>query len=115
MSGGKRDRPLRNGLRYLGKRLWWTVLGIASVAIFDLAVFIWWNLSPETVPVFLKTILFGTIVFAPILALGLLVENLLTPNSEGDLPARDASDIAEAALTQKLREEVKRPRDKPDT
>lgn len=95
--------------RYLGKRLWWTFLGILVFVILDLIVLAWLRLSPDSVPMPLLIIAGGTLLGWPVLIAGLFGNMLFVREAErGEDSGPDSpeSRAAETALTERLREEL---------
>tara|TARA_R110002096_G_scaffold105943_4_gene233140 strand:+ start:174 stop:509 length:336 start_codon:yes stop_codon:yes gene_type:complete len=100
--------PVLKALGFLRRRLWWTVCGLAVIILIDLAIYLWMRVAPESVPLPAHMMLFASISGAPLLVVGLFVENLLTRSSRPERDGDAVSDAAEQALTERLREELGR-------
>jgi len=98
--------PVLKALGFLRQRLWWTVCGLAVIILIDLAIYLWMRAAPESVPLLAKIMLFASISSAPLLVVGLFVENLFIPDSQSERDGDAVSDAAERALTERLREEL---------
>jgi hypothetical protein len=104
----------RKFVRFLLTRVWWTILALSTIIAIDVAIFVWLQIAPDTVPRFLSFILVGTILGAPIVVVLAAIESFLTSNSDAPDPIlgkenwEATSDAAERALTETVRKELER-------
>jgi hypothetical protein len=89
---------------------WRDLLDRAKAALFGLAIWVvltlglvaWAIWAPETIPQLAIWIMIGSIFGAPSIGAAIIMETIFRPRKDAELPARDASDKAAAAMRETL-------------
>jgi len=81
------------------------LIGLASWVVLTLGLIVWWRLAPESMPQLAFIALFGSVIGAPLVAMSIIIGAMMESTRDRELPARDASDRAEAAMRESLASE----------
>ncbi|MFY0637066.1 MAG: hypothetical protein JXQ94_03945 [Maricaulis maris] len=78
------------------------LIGLAIWIGLTLGLAAWAIWAPEAMPQFAVYILIGSVFGAPTIGVTIFMETIFRPRKDEELPARDASDTAEAAMRDAL-------------